>query len=361
VTAAPTSALVDTLVSLLEVPSVTFEEGPLCDAVEARLRRRFTRPRGVVRIGNALAAGGLEEDGRPSLALFGHLDTVPGQPSSPRIDGDRVIGLGASDMKSGLAVMLELADRIPDDAPHRLVLAFYDREETDFDRGGLPDLLAAVPALTGCDLALCLEPTDGDLHLGCVGSLHVRLTVRGRAAHSARPWLGESALLAARPLLDDLAALTPREVVCDELAFREVWTVTEAEARGPGRNSVPDLFSCNVNVRFAPGRTSDVAEAELLSVVAGRAEATIVDRSPSTMPCAENPLLARLAAAGGVRVLPKQAWTDVARLVAAGCAAANFGPGLAAQAHQSGEYCEVRPMEAVFARLESLLMNRPLP
>ena len=235
-------ALRATLLDLLRIPSPTGEEGPLCDAVEARLRRRGP----VRRVGNALAAGSLEGDGRPALALFGHLDTVPGDPAPPTCDGDRVVGLGASDMKAGLAVMLELADRIPPDAPVRLLLAFYDREETDFDASGLPPLLDAVPALLECDLAVCLEPTDGDLHLGCVGSLHARLTVRGRAAHSARPWFGDSAVERALPLLGELAALPVREIEVDGLVFREVTTITQLEAGG-GRNVVPDRLTCNVN------------------------------------------------------------------------------------------------------------------
>ena len=352
----PTAALLDTLLALLRTPSVTGDEGHLADLLEDRLVRRFGRAR-VVRAGNALAAGALEPDGRPSLALLGHLDTVPGEQQPPRVEGDRVFGLGASDMKAGLAVMVELADRIPADAPLRLVLALYDREETDFAAGGLPDLLAAALALAGCDLALCLEPTDGDLHLGCVGSLHARLTVRGRAAHSARPWLGESALVRALPLLADLSAVGVREVERDGLVFSEVCTVTQAELSGPGRNSVPDSLTCNVNLRFAPGRTAAEAEAELAELVAGRAEVDVVDSAPSASPCAGNPLLERLAG-GAVRVLAKQAWTDVARLAAAGCDAANFGPGLAAQAHRRGEHCEVSLMAAVYARLEALLLDR---
>ncbi len=349
-------ALSATLLDLLAIPSPTGEEERLCDAVEARLRRRFPAPR-VRRVGNAVAAGALVPDGRPTVALLGHLDTVPGQARPPRVSGDRVIGLGASDMKAGLAVMLELADRVPDAAPVRLVLAFYDREETDFDASGLPPLLEAVPALLGCDLGLCLEPTDGDLHLGCVGSLHVRLTVRGRAAHSARPWLGDNAIHRALPLLADLAALPVREAEVDGLVYREVTSVTQASAGG-GRNVVPDTLSCNVNVRFAPGRTPEEAEAELAGLVAGRAELEVVDRAPAALPHAGHPLLRRLADAGA-RVLPKQAWTDVARLAAAGLPAANLGPGLAAQAHQAGEHCELPLLTAVYERLEALLLEGP--
>jgi succinyl-diaminopimelate desuccinylase len=68
--------------------------------------------------------------------------------------------------------------------------------------------------------------------------------------------------------------------------------------------------------------------------VAGEAELELVDRSPSAPPCRENPLIAALAASGVRAVEPKQAWTDVARFASLGVPAANFGPGVQAQAHQ---------------------------
>ena len=349
--------LTDTLVELLSIPSVTGREGPLCDAVEARLRRRFP-PASVVRVGNSVAGGALANDGRPTLALFGHLDTVPGDAGPPQVDGDRVVGLGASDMKSGLAVMLELADRMPDDAPVRLLVAFYDQEETDYDKSGLPALLEAAPALSQADLGMCLEPTDGHLHLGCVGSLHARLRVRGRRAHSARPWQGDNAVYKALPLLRDLAEIAPREVERAGLVFREVTTVTLASA-GSGRNVVPEMLEINVNIRFAPGRTAAQAEAELNDLVAGRADVEIVDRAPSAPVCADNPLLSPLVSHPELQVLPKQAWTDVARLAEAGIDAANFGPGISAQAHQAGEFCELPALVQAYERLRALVLALP--
>jgi succinyl-diaminopimelate desuccinylase len=344
-------ALVATLLDLLAIPSVTAEERALCDHVQARLQRRFAR---TVRANDSVVAGQLEDDGRPLLVLLGHLDTVPGDTRPGRVDGERVYGLGASDMKSGLAVMLELADRLPDDGPTRLAFAFYSFEETDYDLSGLPELLQAAPSLLDAALGVCLEPTDGELHLGCVGSLHARLTVRGRNAHSARPWQGDNAIYKALPLLQDLAAVRPTDVVQGGLTFRNVTTVTQAEAGG-GRNVVPGLFELNVNVRFAPGGSQEEAEAELGRLVDDRAEITIVDGAPSAPVPVGNPLLDRLGA--GLTTLPKQAWTDVARLAQAGIPACNLGPGETGQAHQPGEWCEIEPMVAIYERLAALAIG----
>ena len=347
-------ALTRTLLDLIAIPSVTGDEARICGHVEGRLRRG--RPTAEIRrVGNSVAVGVPQPgDARPSLALFGHLDTVPGEQAPGRVEGDSLIGLGASDMKAGLAVMLELWDRLPADATLRLALAFYDREEGDYDLNGLGPLMESEPWLAECDLGLCLEPTDGQLQLGCVGSLHARLTVRGKAAHSARPWLGENAIYRALPLLSELAEIAPREVISGGLAFREVTTVTLAEAGG-GRNVVPAAFTLNVNVRFAPGRSPEEAEAELRALVADHAEVEIIDRAPAATVASDNPLLQRLAEAGGLELQPKQAWTDVARLAAAGCDAANFGPGLQTEAHKVGERCEISKMVRGYQQLAALL------
>ena len=239
-----------------------------------------------------------------------------------------------------------------------MAYGFYSCEETDYDRSGLPHLLQAVPSLSDAALGVCLEPTDGDLHLGCVGSLHARVTVRGRNAHSARPWHGENAIYKALPLLSDLAALPTVEVERGGLPFREVTTVTQAEAGG-GRNVVPGLLELNVNVRFAPGRTPDEAEAELRALIGDRARVDIVDRAPSAPVPEGNRLIDRLAT--GLTVLPKQAWTDVARLAEAGIEACNLGPGATSQAHQPGEWCEIEPMVAIYERLHDAALHATSP
>jgi succinyl-diaminopimelate desuccinylase len=260
----------------------------------------------------------------------------------PHRDGDRLVALGSSDMKSGLAVMMELAERLPrDERAFDLVLVFYSREEGPFEENELADVLREVPALRESSLAICLEPTSNKLQLGCVGSIHATLTFQGRAAHSARPWQGANAVHAAGPLLAHLASLPPREAVSGGLAFREVMTVTRIEG-GRARNVVPDRCTLNLNYRFAPDKSLDVA-VEDVKALAERFGADVVftDLSPSCPAYADHPLVQRLVSRTGAAVEPKQAWTDVARLAAAGIPAVNFGPGSPEQAHQAGECLEL--------------------
>jgi succinyl-diaminopimelate desuccinylase len=282
--------------------------------------------------------------------LVGHLDTVRTVHDGPvRIEGTNLYGAGAADMKSGLAVMIELAERIDRASlPCDLTLVFYEREEGPFAENRLGPMLEQFEILRKLDLAICLEPSNNQLQLGCMGSLHATVRFRGRTAHSARPWQGENAIYKALDFLQLLAAKQPREVNVDGYVFREVVSPTIAQTTGRGRNVIPDEFDLNVNYRFAPGRTPEQVFEELRGWVGSAAAATPVDQAPAGRPHAKHPLVLKLMAAGVAGVQVKQAWTDVARFDALGVPAVNFGPGTQDQAHQRNEWTELGQLDTGF-------------
>jgi len=236
-----------------------------------------------------------------------------------------------------------------------LALVLYAREEGPFLENELGAVLRGAPELSAAALAVCLEPTDNVLQLGCVGSIHATLTFRGRAAHSARPWQGENAVHAAGALLAELRARPPREAISGGLAFREVASVTRIEG-GRARNVVPDRCALNVNFRFAPDKALDAAAGEVRDLGARfGAEVELTDLSPSCPAYADHPLVRRLLERTGVRPEAKQAWTDVARLAQHGIPAVNFGPGATAQAHQRGEWIELAALERGYRLYEAFL------
>ena len=340
---------------LCQIPSPTGEEAAIADYVEQWARSRFP-PEEVVRRSCSLVVGRLE-DPRPTVALVGHLDTVPPHPGAgpARIEGDRLFGRGSSDMKSGLSVMMTLAEELDGATlPYNVVLIFYEREEGPFRESGLGLLMDALPLLRNIRLGIVLEPSDNVVQVGCLGSLHATLRFRGRSAHSARPWQGENAVHQAGPLLSELLVRPPHEVRLGGYSFREVFTVTLASG-GRTRNIVPDLMELNLNYRFAPGKSLSTAQEELLALVAGRAEVEFVDLSPSGRVCAGNPLFERLLSVTGLPATSKQAWTDVARFSELGVDAINFGPGESAQAHQANESTPVGALEVAFVKLRAFL------
>jgi len=356
--------LVDRLLEHVGLVCLTGQEGPIADAVASRYADRQ-----VTRVGHSVVVHGPRGD-RPLVALVGHLDVVAPTPDDAiaRVD-DRdgipvVVGRGTSDMKAGNVVAMRLfeehADR--DDRWADLALVLYAGEEGPAEGNELADVLASVPMLSDAALAVVLEPTDGQVQLGCLGGLHATLTIHGRQAHSARPWHGENALTKAGRFLAAFHDMEPVEVLVDGVPYRDVWTMTEAATHN-GRNVVPGSFQLNLNLRFAPSRTLDEAEVELRRVVADVAASTgagdvdveVVDRAPPAPPRAGDDVVARFVAAVGGEVAGKQAWTDVARFAAAGVAACNFGPGRTDQAHQRGEYVEVDALVDAHERLGRFL------
>jgi succinyl-diaminopimelate desuccinylase len=295
----------------------------------------------VQRIGDNLVLGPARRGGRPLVALVGHLDTVPPSKSNPvRREGDRLFGLGASDMKSGLALIWQLIEQPVGDPAYDLAHIFYSGEEGPFEQSGLIPVLQQVDWLKAIDLAICLEPSDNVLQLGCNGTLHASVIFEGRAAHSARPWQGQNAIHLAAPLLADLGAAPPREVQLGELVYREVISATLARG-GTAANVVPDRFAINVNYRFAPDRSLASAQQVVRDLVGQRARVEFTDLSPAGPIPADNAVLADFRRKCPVTVAAKQGWTDVARLAQAGIDAVNFGPGPGDQAHQPDEYLSI--------------------
>lgn len=350
-------ALAQTLLEITAIPSPIGEEKALCDHVQARMEKSFGKA-AITRFQDSLIVRVCEKPGAPRIALVGHLDVVRTQHDGPaRIEGTRLIGAGSADMKSGLAIMIELSERLDrKNLPCDLTLVFYEREEGPYNENILGPMLETFELLRSFDLAVCLEPSDNRLQLGCMGSLHATVTFEGRTCHSARPWEGENAITKAAGFLTELAARAPREVNMDGIIFREVMSPTLAKA-GRGRNIIPDQFELNINFRFAPGRTPQEALQELVELVAGRARVEAIDLSPAGRPHRHHPLVEKLAASGVVAVERKQAWTDVARFDQLGVPAVNLGPGLNAQAHQPNEYTDLTLLADGYRIFERFLLS----
>ena len=283
--------------------------------------------------------------GAPLVLLAGHVDTVPVAGSAPgRRDGDTLHGRGASDMKSGLAVMGAVADAIGSGevtSDLDVGLLFFGREELPFAESALVPLFDRRPAIADPALAIVLEPTANRLELGCLGNLNATVLFEGEAAHAARPWLGRNAIHAAITALAPVSDLPIRDVEVNGLTYREVASVTTIEG-GVATNVVPDRATAHVNFRYAPTHTPVDAERRLRELLGHPgAIVEIVGNAPPGPVPAGNPLVERLRAAGDLAVGPKQAWTPVAEFGLVGVDAVNFGPGDPQYAHRDDEQVEV--------------------
>lgn len=301
----------------------------------------------------------------PFVVLAGHVDTVPPLGTLPgREEGGAVIGRGAADMKGALAVILEVARmvaalRVASDVD--VGLLFFGREELPITRSALLPLFERWPAASEIDLAIVLEPTGNAIQVGCLGNLNALVTVRGRAAHSARPWLGENAIHAAIEALSGIAELPPRDVEVGGLTYREVISVTTIGG-GVATNVVPDRVEAQVNFRYAPTRTPEEAEARLRELLEHRrAEVDVIANAPPGPVSVGNPLVARLRRAGGLVIEPKQAWTPVAEFATIAVDAVNFGPGDPEFAHRDNERVEIAALVRSYDVLRAFLAGTTSP
>ena len=293
----------------------------------------------------------------PLVVLAGHYDTVPAQDNLPgEIRDGAVHGLGASDMKGGLAVAIELERDLDTRPPGHcdVGLVLFGREELPGEYNPLPALFAGSTAIHDTALAILLEPTDGRIQAGCLGNLVAKLVFRGRSGHSARPWLADSAIERAIADLPTLLALEPRVAVVGGLEFKEVVSVTRLES-GIADNVIPGEATATLNLRYPPDRTPEEAESYLRSLTPPGAKLEITSNAAPARVITDSALVRALSATANLAIEPKQAWTNVADFTANGIDAVNFGPGHTAYAHRQDERVEIGALVHAYETLERFL------
>jgi succinyl-diaminopimelate desuccinylase len=334
--------------ALCDIPSMSGEEKEIADAVELALRAVGHLE--VLRDGDAVVAR--TSLGRPARVLLaGHLDTVPvagNLPTTVSADGDTLFGRGTVDMKAGVAVLLKLAAAL-DQPRYDVTYVFYDHEEVAARLNGLGRLVREHPDWLVGDFAILGEPSDGTVEGGCQGTMRVKITVPGVAAHPARSWRGSNAIHSAGAVLDVLRAYQPRRPVVDGLQYREGLNAVKIEG-GIAGNVIPDECVVYVNYRFAPDRDPAAAEAHLREVFAGhRLEDT--DAAPGPRPGLDHPAAREFVETVGRPPTAKLGWTDVSRFASLGIPAVNFGPGDPLLAHTDDEQCPVPAIREALATM----------
>ena len=336
---------------LVDIPSVSHDERAITDHLEQLLRAVPWLE--VERVGDNLAARtALGRSQR--LVLAGHTDTVPVNGNDrARIDGDVLHGLGSCDMKSGVAVLAELARTVSAPAVD-VTYVFYECEEVEARFNGINRLFAERPDLVAADAAILAEPTGARIEAGCQGTMRVEVTLTGERAHTARAWLGRNAIHRLGEALARVSAYEPRRVTIDGCEFREGLQAVRVEG-GVAGNVVPDRAVLWLYHRFAPDRTSDEAERHVRDVIGDVDMCTVVDVAAPAPPALGHPLLAALVTRTGQAPRAKLGWTDVSRFAANGIPATNFGPGDPNVAHTAGEHVTRADLETVHAALRALL------
>lgn len=319
---------------LLSIPSPTGAEGAAVDFVSRRLvARGWNVTMQEVTSGRSnVWATRAESHGSGDVALSTHLDTVPPH-VAPRLDGVRLYGRGASDAKGIAAAMLAAADRLVADGETRISLLFVVGEEKGSDGARLANRLP-----TRSRFLINGEPTESRLASGAKGSLRVTVRTKGRAAHSAYPELGESAI-------DPLLALLPR--------LRDLSLPTD-----------PVLGSTTVNVGVLKGGSE-------ANIVAAEAEAELMFRLVGDVSAVKRVIERWAAGTAEIEYgsyIPAQHFHTVPGFHAAPVAYTSdiplldrwgtpllFGPGSIHVAHTPEEYIDLSELRASVEAYERLV------
>ena len=350
----PHADIVALTTDLVNIPSVSGNEAALASAIFAELSKCDWLE--VHRFKNSVVAK--TNLGKASRVIVaGHIDTVPvadneaavfvssgnGLPSDGTVVPDDVVfGLGACDMKGGVAVALRAAVTI-ENPQFDVTYIFYECEEVDSERNGLTLIAAEHPEWLAADIAVLLEPSNANIEAGCQGTLRAKVSTVGTRAHSARSWLGDNAIHNLGEILARLNSYVPAKVLIDGLEYREGLNAVQVTG-GIAGNVIPDSATVEVNYRYAPSTSGAQAEAHIREVFDGFL-VEFVDNATGAMPGLDRPALADLVSRVGGKVAPKFGWTEVARFSAMGVPAVNLGPGDPGLAHSRNEHVSVAQLK----------------
>lgn len=305
----------------------------------------------------------------PHLLLLGHADTVEPaqgwtrQPFEGELEGDRLYGVGAMDMKGGLvAAMLALRQLARNRDWSGTVTFASVADEENSSRG----MKAFMKKARGFDAAIVCEPHFDDVVIGAVGKFNLRLTCRGRSAHGSRPKEGVNAIDELARLLTSLNAVpfSHHELIGE--GTRCVLNFTG----GPKEYQiqVPDHASCLINWHLVPGETTATAVQlveELITDLNSQAGFTIEvlePTYPSYLTNLDDPFIQRFRDTYEqlLNRLPAlsygQGVSDANYLAAAGIPTVMFGPS-GANMHAPDEWSDTPQITRAAELYETLVRN----
>jgi succinyl-diaminopimelate desuccinylase len=264
----------------------------------------------------------------PTLVFHGHYDVVPAREEQfhPRVQGDRLIGRGAYDMKGGLAAMMcALRDLADQDAVRVRFDCVPDEESEEID---FRSSEALVREGHGGDFAITGEPTN--LHVGvqAKGVLALRIHVFGTSAHGSTPWLGDNAVLKAIDVFHRIESM-PFTAESSELFDRPSINLGRILG-GDAPNKVPEECVMDVDIRYLPDQDPDELVAQVRALPDVHVARSFV--WPPARVSRTNPYVLALSEAasrltdGESMSVGRDGASDAVAFLKAGIPAVEFGP-----------------------------------
>ncbi len=296
----------------------------------------------------------------PTVVLHGHLDVVPGRPGQfePRLEGDRLYGRGAYDMKGAIAAMMVVLAAMQGQDAVRVRLGIVGDEESEEESERGSDHL--VDSGFVGDFAITGEPTDLHIGIEAKGVLALRLEVGGTAAHGATPWLGDNAVLNAIDVFRSIESL-PFARHSSELFDRPSINLGRIWG-GDALNKVPDRCVIDVDIRYLPEQDPAAVLAEVRGLP-GVSVKPLLTRPPATVD-RDSPFVRGLRASaathheGEPMSVGRDGASDAVSFLRVGVPAVEFGP-VGAGHHGPEEWVSVASLDAYQQALESFLRAIP--
>jgi len=341
----------DLTADLVKINSVIGNEKEICDEIEKVFIQNGLE---FERLGNSII-GRLNFKKERTIALVGHLDSVPQSrenQTQPKIEGNKLTGLGACDMKCGIAAALKILHDVKSGAiqpKHNLLFVLYDGEEGPLPNG-ITRLLNA-DKFNNVDFAYILEPTSSKYSVGCLGSLMVKLVFQGISAHSANPKEGINALSEAAEIIKKVEEIDRKINKMQKiggLPFYETINITQLTTENAA-NVIPQTANMTINYRFSPKKTAEEAEKFIRSFI----NKNLIYKIGVSNSCIIQPEKTQGFLQDKIECEIMQAWTDIAQLNAAGIPAINFGAGDIKICHKPEEFVNIEELKEFYQLLKT--------
>ncbi|OGS20033.1 MAG: hypothetical protein A2252_01945 [Elusimicrobia bacterium RIFOXYA2_FULL_39_19] len=319
--------------------------------------------------GNVLAFVG---KGKKRLIINGHMDTVDivdgwkTNPLKPKITGGRIYGLGASDMKSGLAVMLYLAQNIKPNI--EVIFAFTVCEEGSTIPGKINGVKKLIEKYRA-DYAITCESSvfknKLSLCIGCQGRAVADIAVHGKAVHSSRFEMGKNAIYEAGKIVEKVnkygKSLKPVRVYKQCFIKPSISVVAIEGEGGKTRNIIPDLCKVYIDRRLSVGENLNTFKKEVADFTANincetkfvhTCNAVVTDFSGKLYNTAVKSFREKY---NNENLYFSRGRLDLSYFAQKGMDILNIGPGLSDQAHSANEHCRISDMKNCVDLLKDII------
>ncbi len=314
------------LIALKTVPEVPADLASALLIIERELQR-FTIERFESNGWHSILVHNQKE--RPErfrLLLNCHLDVIPGKDEqyTARIEGDRLYGVGAMDMKGNLVSALLAFKSVAATVQYPVAIQFVTDEET----GGFFGTKYQVDSGVRADFVLATEPTNFDIVHEAKGVLWLEVTAPGLTAHGAYPWRGQNAILRMHSFLTELTNLIQNP---GEQAWQTTLNVATVSSTNTAYNKIPDECTVGLDIRFVPADAEVILE-KVKALIPEDFTLTVKADEPALNTESQNPFVTVLSQVTegeikkAVVLRSAQGSSDARHFTRVGCAGIEFGP-----------------------------------